>query len=453
MSAGHILYLYFNNKMPELVKNPTITGNPPANWVANEAGSFPGDETFKFSWDGITDTGKVGYGVLWTLLESTDYTLSFDVDFGAFVPGIDLEVGWCPDSNLDSANWSHIDYILCNPSLNNGTHTYTFNTGIFPVAYSFFCIGFKLTGENTTYNTISNVSITGPLPPPVSDFSATPLSGEMPLTVQFTDLSTGVIATWLWDFKNDGTATSPSQNPTYVYQESGTYTVKLTASNGGGSDSETKVAYITVINAPYIQQYNIGSEGMAIIAPTKGGTPNAILNATGITSTRVYALPNASGIISLGNSFDSLTPVTSVDNPGLDTNIPTEKAVRDAINSIPGSAITVLDSASIDLNDASPQVLMTVPTGNDATITNILLYGNNLPVSTASYSFGYNSTPYNDVIASATHTELIDDTIYTVLTPKVGAKIGASTQQFKALVNVLEGTPSTVSSIILGFLT
>jgi PKD repeat protein len=56
-----------------------------------------------------------------------------------------------------------------------------------------------------------------------------------PGTVQFSSTSTGTIASYAWDF-GDGT-TSTEQNPTHVYAQSGTYTVNLTVTGPGGSNS------------------------------------------------------------------------------------------------------------------------------------------------------------------------------------------------------------------------
>ncbi|TAJ43429.1 hypothetical protein CUJ86_11070 [Methanofollis fontis] len=78
-------------------------------------------------------------------------------------------------------------------------------------------------------------------------FSADVLSGNAPLTVNFTDLSDRHPTAWLWDF-GDG-ATSTEQNSTHTYTDAGTYTVALTATNCFGSDTETKAGYITVTAA------------------------------------------------------------------------------------------------------------------------------------------------------------------------------------------------------------
>ena len=82
----------------------------------------------------------------------------------------------------------------------------------------------------------------GPPPPPVADFSGNPTSGDAPLNVMFSDLSTNNPTSWDWTFGDTGTATA--QHPSHTYA-AGTYTVSLTVENAGGSDGETKNNYIT----------------------------------------------------------------------------------------------------------------------------------------------------------------------------------------------------------------
>ncbi len=84
--------------------------------------------------------------------------------------------------------------------------------------------------------------------PPVADFSASPTSGNAPLTVAFTDLSSNTPTSWSWDF-GDG-ATSTAQNPSHTYGTPGTYTVSLTAANSNGSSTATRNGYITVNQPP-----------------------------------------------------------------------------------------------------------------------------------------------------------------------------------------------------------
>jgi len=92
----------------------------------------------------------------------------------------------------------------------------------------------------------SGVVICSPSPKPVAAFHATPLSGEAPLQVQFTDDSTNTPTSWIWDF--GAGILSDLQNPLVTYLGAGVYTVKLIATNAAGSDQETKTDYITVLN-------------------------------------------------------------------------------------------------------------------------------------------------------------------------------------------------------------
>ena len=83
------------------------------------------------------------------------------------------------------------------------------------------------------------------IPAPVAAFTGTPTSGTAPLTVRFTDASTNSPTSWSWNFGDGNTTNSTVRNPVHTYLSAGTYTVKLTATNTGGSDSETKTNYIT----------------------------------------------------------------------------------------------------------------------------------------------------------------------------------------------------------------
>ncbi|PID94078.1 MAG: hypothetical protein CSA95_04795 [Bacteroidetes bacterium] len=84
---------------------------------------------------------------------------------------------------------------------------------------------------------------------PEASFEATPPTGRPPLSVTFTDQSTHNPTTWLWDF-GDG-STSTDQYPVHEYAVVGEYTVTLTVGNVYGTDMETKVGYVKVIDCPY----------------------------------------------------------------------------------------------------------------------------------------------------------------------------------------------------------
>ena len=82
-----------------------------------------------------------------------------------------------------------------------------------------------------------------PTPAPVADFTADITNGSPGVSVHFNDYSSNNPTAWNWDF-GDGNH-STTQSPTHIYS-TGTWTVSLTATNAGGSNTRTKSGYITV---------------------------------------------------------------------------------------------------------------------------------------------------------------------------------------------------------------
>jgi PKD repeat protein len=109
-------------------------------------------------------------------------------------------------------------------------------------------------GSNTTSK--SNYITVLPLPP-VASFTANPLTGVLPLNITFNDTSTGLPTSWFWQFGTGGTSTV--QNVTYQYQNYGNYTVNLTATNAGGSNTTSKSNYIAVCWGDNFNGNSLGS--------------------------------------------------------------------------------------------------------------------------------------------------------------------------------------------------
>jgi len=108
---------------------------------------------------------------------------------------------------------------------------------------------------------------TAPSSLPVANFGASPTSGSAPLTVAFTDLSTGGPTSWQWSFGDGGTSTL--QNPSHNYASAGAYDVRLTATNGSGSNTYTRSALVQV-SAPVPPTADFSG------TPLTGTTPLAV---------------------------------------------------------------------------------------------------------------------------------------------------------------------------------
>ncbi|MBF0117705.1 MAG: right-handed parallel beta-helix repeat-containing protein [Desulfobacterales bacterium] len=174
---------------------------------------------------------------------------------------------------------------------------------------------------------------------PTADFTSDPTTGVAPLTVNFTDKSTGEIDSWSWDF-GDGES-STQQNPTHIYNSNGKYTVTLNISGIGGSNSKTNTNYIIVTYSKAEDFFNNASiinsntnsiriTGSNLDTTKETGEPNHAGNAGGKSvwwkwlapfTTKVSLDTHGSDFDTLlavykGKSLDKLTNIASNDDDG-----------------------------------------------------------------------------------------------------------------------------------------
>lgn len=144
--------------------------------------------------------------------------------------------GCAPLTHVFSATTSSIDPVVSyswdfgdgnTGSGANPSHTYA-NAGDYTVT-----VVITTAGGCTDTARLVNAVIVGTKPVP--NFSATPRNTCARNPVSFTDLSTGNITQWLWDF-GDGSG-STAQNPQHEYQDTGYFNVQLIVSNNGCSDT------------------------------------------------------------------------------------------------------------------------------------------------------------------------------------------------------------------------
>lgn len=184
----------------------------------------------------------------------------FNGDTGEIVSGLINYGGYVAIAGRDGYFLSPDDYALGNPATDVGIDAPAWVSSL--AADHRFGIGGLSVGSNgANIQSIGNIyikwvyiydvvltaaqidDIIYPLEAPITDFSGTPRSGYSCLDVAFTNLSASATS-FFWDF-GDG-ATSTAENPSHTYCGDGPWTVALTATNDVGSDTETKVAYITI---------------------------------------------------------------------------------------------------------------------------------------------------------------------------------------------------------------
>lgn len=142
----------------------------------------------------------------------------------------------------------------------------------------------------------------------VADFTADVTSGCFPLTVKFTDTSTGSPTGWEWNFGNGNS--SPLQNPSAVFSTPGSYTISLKASKGATSNTNTKTEYIVVFGPPEVNFSIDKTSGCAPLLVTFTGLSG--LGAGGTLASYFWTFGD-------GGTSQAVHPTHTFQEPGLKT--------------------------------------------------------------------------------------------------------------------------------------
>lgn len=177
--------------------------------------------------------------------------------------------------NATSYNWNFGDG-------NTSTETNPVHVYADPGTYSVVLTATNECGSTTKTTSITIVS-SGP---PTAAFTANPSTGCAPLTVNFTNNSTGATA-YSWDFPGGNPATSTASNPTVVYDTAGVYTVTLTATNANGSSTATSTVTVNTIPATSFTHITTNDTTVTFTNTTVGGTTYLWSFGDGDTSTDV----------------------------------------------------------------------------------------------------------------------------------------------------------------------
>ena len=189
--------------------------------------------------------------------------------------------------------------------LNNATSTkqnVNATTGIVVLAFN----------DDTDFYWHHHEAASTPPDPPDADFSGAPLSGPGPLAVTFSNTTTGSAPlTYAWNFGDPGSGgsnTSTQVNPVHTYDDPGTYTVTLTATNDADSDTKIRASYVTVL-APPVAAFT-GS-------PTSGISPLSVTfaNTSSGSAPLTYAWDFGDPSSGANNTSTDLNP-THTYNPG-----------------------------------------------------------------------------------------------------------------------------------------
>lgn len=200
---------------------------------------------------------------------------------------------------------------------------------------------------------------------------------------------------------------------------------------GGGKDKYI-VVYDKHGGAPYQMDVTVDSNGKL--------DTGDLLAVGGLQST-------TSGVTDAANK----RLMTDAQEASLDALAAEEATLLDLATAV-GAPVLLAAGVAVNLNAAGEQTLYTVPVGATCVITGLVLRDASVSLDTWSGSVGFNAGTDDDVVADAQHTELTGATLYTLITPKVGAKQGAAAAVLALKNNILQGAPATAKVDVIGYL-
>jgi PKD repeat protein len=154
-----------------------------------------------------------------------------------------LALGYDTHSVIVNPNFINTTALVPTSRLNYGTNLgSTYQSGLSTSATWVVGSAPSVINQNGSWQIGARLYSASALPNAAFTASATNITAGT--TVTFTDQSTGSPTSWYWTFGE--TPVSTLQNPTHLYNNAGSYTVSLTATNSAGSDVETKINYINV---------------------------------------------------------------------------------------------------------------------------------------------------------------------------------------------------------------
>jgi len=207
-----------------------------------------------------------------------------------------LLVSFTDQSTGEIDTWSRTFVDGDSSSAQNPSHSYD--------SEGDYAVTLTVTGPGGSDSASTTVHVSEPAPsPPAAAFSASPTSGEAPLTVSFTDQSTGEIDTWSWTF-GDGYS-SANKNPSHEYAAAGDYTVTLDVTGPGGSDSASSTIHVTEpVPPPPVAGFSA--------SPTSGEAPLAV----SFTNQSTGEIDTWSWTFGDGGSSSAQSPSHTYDEPG-----------------------------------------------------------------------------------------------------------------------------------------
>jgi len=237
--------------------------------------------------------------------------------------------------------------------------------------------------------------------PVVADYSANKTVGQIPVSILFTDVSSGNPSSYTWDFGDGNYSTEKS--PVHTYTTPGLYTVRLTVSTPWSRDSKYRPDFITAGTVPrsgFTATPSSGpSELEVMFTDTSTGSPDTwkwefgdsgysdeqnpvhVFNSPGIFSVRLTAgnqFGNSSSNTTI-QVFNATTTVTSLSNPAVLSYSPDLGFIELNMSATGFNIVLTNNNSSvivIPFDRGQPKMIFSTVNGEEFQVNNGTINGN-----------------------------------------------------------------------------
>ena len=337
-SNGSVVLSGSGNQTATYTPNANWNGTDTFTWKANDGTLDSNTATLTITVAAVNDAPATTNISTTTAYETvTNITLS-----GTDIDGDTLTYSIVSDVSNGSTSLSGSTVSYTPNSTWSGTDTFTYKAN-----------------DGTADSNTATVTITvNADDAPASSFTADETTGFTPLRVVFTNASTNSTS-YNWDFGDGNTSTDT--NPAHTFSNAGTYTVSLTATGSGGSDSS-----IETITVSALPNSSLITDPKYIINNSTSAFDIKVNQVTNLTSAQLVLN------IPAGMSIDSVTAGSFLEGNTAPLMILTDNVSSD------GTYTISISSLSSDLQSASGDgILATVTfTNNNSASSNITFNSN-----------------------------------------------------------------------------
>ena len=192
-------------------------------------------------------------------------------------------------------------------------------------------------GLNSATNT-TTVTVNTTSSAPQASFTYGPAAGTAPLTVNFTNTTTGAYTTALWTFGDGNTSTDTNVAVSHIYTVApATNSVSLAVTNGVGDGSSTNVVNAVVVSLPPGTNAFLASLSLT---PAGALSPGFTTNGLAYTATNIY--PNYAVTVNATSADTNATLQLSFNGGAYTSAVTNILSVAETLQQTPPTTNTVI---------------------------------------------------------------------------------------------------------------